>query len=91
MSEVMIVAASVGFLGGFVRALYGLLKATTRGIEVHKWHFIITLVVSAGMGALLGVIFDNDYRYAALAGYVGTDILENVFKGSIGRKAVIAG
>jgi hypothetical protein len=91
MNEVLLVAAGAGFLGGLVRALYGLLKATTAGLEIHGWHFFITLVVSAGLGALLGIVFSSDYRFAALAGYVGTDILENVFKGSIGRKAVIAG
>jgi len=91
MNEVMIVAASAGLLGGLARALYGLLKATSRGVEVHVWHFLITLIVSAFLGAMLGLVFNSDYRYAALAGYVGTDILENIFKGSIGKKAVIAG
>jgi hypothetical protein len=89
MGEMMLVAASAGFLGGFVRALYGLLKATTKGVQVHKWHFIITLIVSAFLGAMLGLVFDSDYRYAALAGYVGTDILENIFKGSMGKKVVV--
>ena len=87
----MVVAISAGFLGGLVRALYGLLKASVSGVEIHGFHFLITLVVSAGLGGILGLVFSSDFRYAALAGYVGTDILENVFKGSIGKKAVVAG
>lgn len=89
MGEVAIVAALVGFLGGLVRALYGLLKAVVSGVEINGWHFLITLIVSAGLGAMLGMVFSADYRYAGLAGYVGTDILENVFKGSISKKAVV--
>ena len=91
VSEVMVVAGVAGFLGGFVRALYGLLKASVSGVEIHGWHFVVTIVVSAFLGAMLGLVFDSDFRYAALAGYVGTDILENVFKGSISKKAVVVG
>ena len=89
MTEVIFVAMLVGVLGGLVRALYGLLKATSKGFEIHPWHFLITLVVSAIIGGLLGIVFNSDYRIAALAGYVGTDILENVFKGSIGKSVMI--
>jgi ABC-type xylose transport system permease subunit len=89
ITEVTLVAMSVGVLGGLVRALYGLLKATSKGFEIHPWHFLITLVISAFIGGLLGIVFSNDYRIAALAGYVGTDILENVFKGSIGKSVMI--
>ena len=88
MNEIMVVAAGAGFLGGLVRALYGLLKASVTGVEIHGWHFLVTIIVSAGLGALLGIVFNSDYRYAALAGYVGTDILENIFKGSMSKKMV---
>jgi len=73
----------VGILGGLARALYGLLKATSKGREINLKYFLITLVVSGIIGGILGYIFNMDYKIAALAGYVGTDILENVFKDSM--------
>lgn len=84
MAEVFIFVA-VGLLGGITRAIYGLLKALNNGIEVNTWYFIITLIISAIIGGLLGLVFDVDYRISALAGYVGTDVLENIFKNSIGN------
>ena len=72
---------AVGVLGGLVRALYGLLKAINEGILVNKGYFIITLITSGVIGGMLGVVFNIDFRIATLAGYVGTDVLENVFKG----------
>jgi len=74
---------AVGVLGGLVRALYGLLKAVNDGIVVHKGHFLITLIISGIIGGILGSVFDIDIRIAALAGYVGTDILENIFKSAL--------
>lgn len=84
MAEIFIFIA-VGLLGGITRTIYGLLKALNNGIEINTWYFIITLIISALIGGLLGLIFDVDYRIAALAGYVGTDVLENIFKSSIGN------
>jgi hypothetical protein len=89
ISEVMITAISVGVLGGTVRALYGLLKAAGKGLHIHKGYFIATLIISAFIGGLMGTVFDSDYRIAALAGYVGTDLLENIFKGSIGKSLMV--
>jgi len=79
----------VGVLGGLVRALYGLLKAVNDGFVVNKGHFLITLIVSGFIGGLLGSLFDMDIRVAALAGYVGTDVLENVFKGVAPKSLVL--
>ena len=84
MTEVFIFVA-VGLLGGITRAIYGLLKALNNGIEINTLYFIITLIISGLIGGLLGLVFDIDYKIAALAGYVGTDILENIFKNSIGN------
>jgi len=79
----------VGVLGGLVRAMYGLLKAVNAGFDVNKGYFFITLIISGVIGGLLGYVFDIDYRIAALSGYVGTDMLENIFKGSIGKSIVL--
>lgn len=80
---------AVGVLGGLVRALYGLLKSVNEGSVVNKGYFIITLVVSGFIGGVLGVIIDIDFRVAALAGYVGTDILENLVTGMLPSSIVL--
>ena len=79
----------VGVLGGLVRALYGLLKAVNNGIIVHKGYFLITLIVSGVIGGLLGAVFNMDIKIAGLAGYVGTDILENVFTGLMPKSILL--
>tara|TARA_Y100000310_G_C19986436_1_gene492128 strand:+ start:230 stop:499 length:270 start_codon:yes stop_codon:yes gene_type:complete len=73
----------VGVLGGLVRALYGLLKAVNNGIVINQGYFLISLIISGLIGGLLGSIIAIDFRIAALAGYVGTDILENIFAGAL--------
>ena len=79
----------VGVLGGLVRALYGLLKAVNEGIVVHKGYFITTLIFSGFIGGILGLIIDMDFRVAAMAGYVGTDMLENVFAGVMPKSITV--
>ena len=79
----------VGILGGLVRALYGLLKAMNTDITVNKNYFIITLLISGVIGGILGSVFNMDIKVAALAGYLGTDILENIFKSSLGKNIVL--
>ena len=82
---------SVGILGGLARSSYGLLKALTAGLPISKGYFLITLLVAAAIGGLLGFVFNIDLQIAALAGYVGTDILENIFKGTLGGKNITLG
>jgi len=71
----------VGLIGGFARALFGLYKAAGRRATIRVGYFIVTVVLAGIIGGILGYYFNVDYRIAGLAGYVGTDILENVFSG----------
>ena len=80
---------AVGALGGFVRALYGMFKAVNIGREINILYFITTVIISGIIGGLLGIVFNADIRVAALAGYVGTDILENIFKGTMGKSIIL--
>lgn len=89
--DVIILFIAVGVLGGLARACYGLLKSLTSGMPINIGYFILTLAIAAGIGGLLGYVFDIDVQIAALAGYVGTDILENVFKGIVGGKNLLIG
>ena len=83
----LLLFASLGFLGGLTRAVYGLYKNVGVGKKMRWKYFLVSLLVSAGIGALLGISFDVDYRVSLLAGYVGTDVLENVAKAA--NKGVI--
>ncbi len=69
----------VGLIGGLARALFGLYKATGRNSVIRAGYFAVTVILSGVIGGLLGYYFNVDYRIAGLSGYVGTDVLENVF------------
>ncbi len=79
----------IGALGGLVRGMIGMLKAFGRNEKIDIAYLIITVIIAALIGAGLGYGFKGDHRAAALAGYVGTDILESVFKSSMGRNIVL--
>lgn len=73
----------VGVLGGFVRALYGLMKAVNKNEKVRTGYFLLTIITAGVIGGILGSVFTIDYKLAALAGYAGTDILDNIFKATL--------
>ena len=89
MSEEVFVFIGLGVLGGLARAMYGLFKSLNRGEKAKKGIFIITLLESAIIGALLGKFFDIDYHLSLLAGYVGTDIFDSIVKNSFTNKVVL--
>ena len=78
-----------GVLGGLARAFFGLLKTIGAGFEIKPGYFLITLIISGVIGGLLGIVFNIDIRVAGLSGYVGTDILENIFKSSMGTTIIL--
>jgi len=82
MQEVAIFVL-VGALGGLVRALYGLMKSVSKNKKFSSGHFLITIITAGVIGGILGSVFTTTYNVAALAGYVGTDVLENVFKATL--------
>ena len=73
-----------GFLGGVIRGLVGITKymravpAKKRRIRT-EW-IAVSLAASGGMGLLAGVFIADDIKFALLAGYAGTDFIENLFK-----------
>lgn len=78
-----------GLVGGLARSFFGLYKSVTLGNNINKWHFIIGVVASGIIGGILGVVLGVDYRFSALAGFVGTDILENVLEGSMKKNIAL--
>jgi len=81
--------ALIGALGGLVRALMGTVKSLNKGEQLDVVYFFGSVVIASLIGAGLGLGFSSDPRAAGLAGFVGTDILENVFKSSFGKNIVL--
>ncbi len=73
-----------GFLGGLIRALVGITKyltaAPSRKRKIRSDYLVLTLLSSGGLGLLAGVFIADDVKFALLAGYAGTDFIENLFK-----------
>lgn len=73
-----------GFLGGVIRGLLGITKVIrakpTKKVNIRKDYMAVELLASGSIGMLVGVFISEDIRFALLAGYVGADFLENLFK-----------
>jgi len=72
-----------GLLGGLVRGIVGITKQSTFTPEKFQFqwkYFAFTMFVSALVGLLAGIIADGDWRVSLLAGYAGTDFLENLYR-----------
>lgn len=84
MIEVTTAHIISGLIGGIIRAIVGITKDSTFTPEKFKmrWgYFLTTLLVAAIVGVVSGIIVDgDDWRISLLAGYAGTDFLENLYK-----------
>ena len=72
-----------GLIGGLIRALVGITKSQTFTPEQFKFkwqYFSFSLLVSAVVGVLSGIIADGDWRISILAGYAGADFLEGLYR-----------
>lgn len=79
MNELVLIAAA-GFTGGLIRGLIGILKALKQGRKIKKKYFITTVAASALIGLIASMFVDGDIKFAILAGYVGTDFMESLYK-----------
>ena len=80
---------SAGALGGLARASYGVLKAVGRRETIHLWWFLVTILMAAIIGGVIGTLFDAGKAVSALVGYAGTDILDNLVKSAIPKKIAL--
>lgn len=72
-----------GVLGGFVRALVGIVKYFEKnkaGQKIRFWYLLFTLFVAAVVGGIAGALSGDDWRLAIIVGYAGTDFLEGLYK-----------
>jgi hypothetical protein len=73
----------VGAAGGTVRALVGILKYMERNRREEKFrigYLLFSVFVSAVIGAFAGALCEGNWKIAGLAGYAGTDFIENLYK-----------
>lgn len=90
MEGIKLIHVITGLIGGLIRALVGITKSKTFTPEKFKfeWKYIgFSLLVSGIVGMLSGIIADGDWRFSLLAGYAGTDFLENLYKLSFTKAA----
>ncbi|MDD5331966.1 MAG: hypothetical protein PHE43_04075 [Candidatus Nanoarchaeia archaeon] len=81
--DMLVYQGMFGFFGGLVRSLIGILKylKTKKGKKRIDWvYLILTLIASALMGAFSSIIISGDYRVSLASGYLGIDIIEDLFK-----------
>jgi hypothetical protein len=78
MNDILI-GTLLGLGGGIIRAAAGIIKY--RAFKNFKAKStILTLVTSAAIGLITAIIVAESYKYAALTGYVGADLIDNFFK-----------
>lgn len=73
----------VGALGGAVRGLVGILKLYEQKRPDEKFrtgYFLFSVFVAAVVGGFAGALAGGDWKVAGLAGYAGTDFIENLYK-----------
>jgi hypothetical protein len=84
-----------GFLGGLIRGLIGVTKyicaTPSKRRKYRKDVLLLSLATSGGLGLMAGVFIATDVRFAILAGYAGTDFLENLLKIKMKRTGWEAG
>lgn len=78
----------IGLSGGIVRGLVGFIKNKTveKADHFKPSYFAITILISGIVGAAAGILADTEWQVSFLAGYAGTDFIENLYKIKLGQK-----
>lgn len=74
---------AAGAIGGIARSAYAALKSGENGRKVNLWLYFISVIVGAFLGAALGSVFKTGDTLAALIGFVGSDIMDNIVTGVV--------
>lgn len=75
----LVLGAMLGLAGGMIRSLFGLIKKPPKnGVD---FRFLLATVLGAGAIGLFTTIFvRGDLTLSLLAGYGGTDFIDNIWK-----------
>lgn len=78
----LFIAAIFGLLGGITRACVGLLKYSVPKPQgrFSPGALLFTLVASGMIGVFCSLLVGGNYQLSLLAGYAGTDLIENIYK-----------
>lgn len=82
--ETLLTGIAAGFVGGVARGLSGFMKKRKAGVKI-KFdypYFFTTVFFSGVLGGIAGALAESGWKTAFLAGYAGTDFLENMYKSS---------
>jgi len=76
-----------GFLGGIIRGLVGFVKNKTieKADHFKPSYFVLTILIAGIVGAAAGALADTEWQVSFLAGYAGTDFIENLYKIKISK------
>lgn len=71
-----------GFMGGIIRGLVGFVKNKTveKANHFKLSYFIVTILIAGVVGGAAGALADTEWQVSFLAGYAGTDFIENLYK-----------
>ena len=86
----ILLAGTLGAIGGITRGVVGLLKALSLRRKILWGYYCITVLVAMIIGIFTGIIFNFDPRLSLLAGYAGTDILEGIYKSFAVQKVYVS-
>ena len=77
-----------GFIGGIIRGLVCFVKnkVIEKADHFKPHYFLVTILISGIVGATAGALADTEWQVSFLAGYAGTDFIENLYKIKIKRK-----
>jgi fluoride ion exporter CrcB/FEX len=77
-----------GFLGGIIRGLVGFVKNKTieKADHFKPSYFVVTILIAGIVGATAGALADTEWQISLLAGYAGTDFIENLYKIKLANK-----
>ena len=77
----LLYAALFGFVGGITRACVGVFKHKAYTKKKFKTiYFLWTIALSGMIGIFCGLFFPSNHKFALLAGYAGTDLIEGLYK-----------
>jgi len=79
----MVIAASFGILGAFIRVLSDIIRfsiARTKKQRLETEGVIFYFISIILIGAFMGVVLDYGWALSVLGGYAGQDILDVLYK-----------